>query len=183
MKSIYLILTYTGTPLSKLIKSYTKDEFSHISISLDKELTEMFSFGRTQLYNPLSGGFVHEHIDSGMYKRFNNTKTKIYSFKVTDNQYLRIENRLKRMETEKDIYKFNRLGLFAVGFNKKVKKRENRYYCAEFIKELLENAEIPTSLPRIVRPENFKYLDGVNEIYTGLLRNYSIDEQRDYLNI
>lgn len=35
MKKIYLILTHTGTNLSKLIKNYTKDEFSHVSISLD----------------------------------------------------------------------------------------------------------------------------------------------------
>ncbi len=173
MKNIYLILTYTGTPLSKIIRSCTKDEFSHVSIALDRELNEMFSFGRTQLYNPLSGGFVHENINSGMYKRFNNTKTKIYSFEITDDQYLRIENKLKRMDSEKEIYKFNRLGLLAVGFNKKVKKRENRYYCAEFIKELIEDAKIETSLPRIVRPENFKNLDGVQEIYSGLLRNYN----------
>ena len=58
MKNIYLILTYTGTPLSKIIRSCTKDEFSHVSIALDRELNEMFSFGRTQLYNPLSGGIV-----------------------------------------------------------------------------------------------------------------------------
>lgn len=36
MKKIYIILTHTGTILSQIIKKYTKDEFSHISISLNK---------------------------------------------------------------------------------------------------------------------------------------------------
>ena len=41
MKKIYIILTFTGTALSRLIKYYTKDEFAHVSISLDSELKEM----------------------------------------------------------------------------------------------------------------------------------------------
>lgn len=36
MKKIYIILTHTGTILSKIIKEFTKDEFSHVSIALDK---------------------------------------------------------------------------------------------------------------------------------------------------
>ena len=40
MAKIYIILTHTGTVLSKIIKKYTKDEFSHVSISLDRELTK-----------------------------------------------------------------------------------------------------------------------------------------------
>ena len=38
MKKIYIVLTYTGTILSKLIKKYTKDEFAHASIALDNRL-------------------------------------------------------------------------------------------------------------------------------------------------
>ena len=33
MKKIYLVLTHTGTVLSKIIKTYTKDEFSHVTIN------------------------------------------------------------------------------------------------------------------------------------------------------
>ena len=52
MKKIYIVLTHSGTALSKIIKGFTKDEFSHVSISLDKELNEMYSFGRLNPYNP-----------------------------------------------------------------------------------------------------------------------------------
>ena len=38
IKKIYIVLTHTGTTLSKIIKNYTNDEFSHVSISLDSEL-------------------------------------------------------------------------------------------------------------------------------------------------
>ena len=33
MKQIYIVLTHTGTLLSRIIKCYTKDEFSHCSIT------------------------------------------------------------------------------------------------------------------------------------------------------
>ena len=51
MKEIYLILTYTGTIPSKMIKMYTKYTYSHVSLSLDKDLSEMYSFARRNPYN------------------------------------------------------------------------------------------------------------------------------------
>lgn len=69
MKKIYIILTHTGTMLSNIIKKYTKDEFSHVSIALDKELNRMYSFGRLNPYNAFYGGFVHEYINEGTFKR------------------------------------------------------------------------------------------------------------------
>ena len=59
MKKIYIILTHTGTILSKIIKKYTKDEFSHVSISLDVDLKEMYSFGRLNPYNALWLSLIH----------------------------------------------------------------------------------------------------------------------------
>ena len=41
---IYIILTYTGTILSKIIKIFTRDEFAHVSISLDVNLKEIQLF-------------------------------------------------------------------------------------------------------------------------------------------
>lgn len=171
MKNIYIILTHTGTTLSKVIKNYTKDEFSHVSISLDEQLKQMYSFGRLHPYNPFWGGFVHEHIDRGTFKRFYRTKAKIYSLSITEEQYNKIKSIIQYMEKEKEHYKFNMLGLLAVGFHKKITK-EYSFYCAEFVKYIIEQAEIGIELPDIVRPENFKEITQLKEIYSGLLREY-----------
>ena len=42
-KNIYIILTDTGTLLSRMIKLYTKDELNHVSISFDDQLSEVYS--------------------------------------------------------------------------------------------------------------------------------------------
>lgn len=175
MKEIYIVLTHTGTVLSRIIKNYTQDEFSHVSISLDKELKEMYSFGRLNPYNPFWGGFVHEYIDKGTFKRFYKTRSKIYSLKITEEQYESLKNNIKQIEQEKKNYKFNIIGLLAVGFHKKIQK-EHYFYCAEFVKYVMEKANINTVLPELIRPESFKEITGLKEIYSGQLRNYHLQK-------
>lgn len=171
MKKIYIILTHTGTTLSKIIKGFTKDDFSHVSIALDIELKEMYSFGRLNPYNPFWGGFVHEYIDKGTFKRFYKTIAKIYSLEITEQQYESIKNNIEQIKNDKENYKFNIIGLFAAGFHKKIKKQKT-FYCAEFVKYVMEKADIKTDLPDIVKPEDFKNINELQEIYGGLLRKY-----------
>ena len=171
MKTIYLVLTHTGTVLSRIIKSFTKDEFSHISISLDIELNQMYSFGRRNPYIPLFAGFVHEDINNGIYKRFKHTITKIYSLEVTDKQYDKIIKMIKQFEKNQDIYKFNIIGLFAAGFHKNIRIGKS-FYCAEFIKYLFEKSEMNLDIPNPPKPEDFKNIMGIKEVYTGVLQDY-----------
>lgn len=177
MKKIYIVLTHTGTTLSRIIKGFTKDEFSHVSISLDAELNEMYSFGRLNPYNPFWGGFVHEYQNKGTFKRFYNTKAKIYSLEVTMEQYDSVRNKIKQIEQEKENYKFNIIGLFAAGFHKKIKK-EHSFYCAEFVKYVIKNADIKIDLPEVIKPEDFKNVRELQEIYEGLLRKYKFPKTK-----
>lgn len=171
MKKIYIVLTHTGTILSRIIKGYTRAEFSHISISLDEELTQMYSFGRLNPYNPFIGGFVHEQIDKGTFKRFKNTKSKVYSLEITDEQYDIIRIIINEFEVNQKEYKFNIWGLFAAGFNIRIKRKKS-LYCAEFVKHVLEISEVKTDLPEIIKPEHFKYINELKLIYSGKLKNY-----------
>ncbi len=171
MKKVYIVLTHTKTILSRLIKEFTKCEFSHVSISLDVDLNKMYSFGRLNAYNPFFAGFVHEYINKGTFKRFYKTKTKVYSLNVTDEEYVKIENTINQIKAEKEKYKFNIIGLVAAGVHKKI-GNDHSFYCAEFVKYVLEKAGIKTNLPEIVKPEHFESLEDINEIYYGLLKKY-----------
>lgn len=173
MRKIYIILTYTGTILSKIVKIYTKKEYSHVSISLDSDLTQMYSFGRLNPYNPFVGGFVHEAIDSGTFKRFKKTKTKIYSLEIEEEKYEKLENIIKNIQQRKKLYKFNLIGLMAVTLNVKI-KRERCFYCAEFVKYVLEQSQVLT-LPDIIKPEDFEKVQELDEVYKGVLREYKTD--------
>lgn len=176
MKKIYLVLTHTGTILSKIIRTQTKDEFTHVSIALDRELKQMYSFGRLHPYNPFWGGFVHEAIDKGTFKRFYKTQTKIVSLEVTEEQYDTIQQTIEKIQEKKEEYTFNVLGLFAIAFHKKIVK-EQSFYCAEFVKYVIEKAGIQTGLPEIVKPEDFRYIPSVKKEYQGVLRKYRKEKE------
>ena len=75
------------------------------------------------------------------------------------------------MEQEKETYRFNIWGLFAVSIHKKI-KAPRTFYCAEFVKYILEEAGVELELPEIIRPQNFKDIPNKKIQYEGLLRNF-----------
>ncbi len=177
MKNIYLVLTYTGTILSRVIRYYTKEEYAHVSISLDKELNEMYSFGRIFPYIAFVGGFVHESIDKGTFKRFKNTQAEICSIEVTDEQYDKLKILIHKFEVNKGIYSFNIIGLAAIAFKKRIRLK-NHFYCAEFVKYALEESEIEVNLPELARPQDFGKLEKINICYKGKLNDYNIKKRK-----
>ncbi len=172
-RDIYIVLTYTGTILSRFIRLYTGAEFCHVSISLDEKLEKMYSFGRINPYIPFIGGFIHEGIDIGTFRRFKNTRAEVYSISITDEQYQTIDKIIENMEYTSSLYKFNIIGLFVSALNFKYKRR-NCFYCSEFVKYLIEKADLRLELPDLVKPNDFKYTEGLKLRYQGFLRNYSI---------
>lgn len=172
MRKIYIVLAHTGTLLSRVIKMKTGAEYTHASIALDEELKQMYSFGRKYTYIAFIGGFVREGADFGTFKRFYNTEISLYEVAVTDEQYNKVCETIDYVKQHKDEYRFNILGLFLAGFNKR-RKQAKTYYCAEFVKAVLEKAEIDTEgLPDVIKPENFKNLKNSKLIYKGLLKSY-----------
>jgi len=170
-RNIYIVLTYTGTILSKIIRLYTGAEYCHVSLSLDKKLHKMYSFGRLNAYNPFVGGFVHEGINVGTFKRFKNTKAEIYKIQVTNEQYDKIRKEIKNIRKNKNYYKFNRKGLFLSAINYRY-TRNNSYYCAEFVKHLIDIADVEIKLPDTVKPIDFKKYNNLELLYKGLLKKY-----------
>jgi len=173
MKNVYIMLSFTGTAPSKIIKLYSKEKYSHVSIALDAELRELYSFARKKVNNPFIGGFVKEDIDDGIYKKFNNTRCCIYSIQVTDEQYEAIKSIIQEFEIKKDKLHYNMIGLLGVMFNVPIERR-NHYFCSQFVSEVLLRSgvldfQIPSAL---VQPTHFRNLENKNEIFTGLLRDY-----------
>lgn len=181
MKRIYIILTHTGTVLSKIVKAYTKKPFSHVSIALDADLEQMYSFGRLRPSNPFWAGFVHEYKDKGTFKKFINTKAKVYCLEVKDEQYEIMKKVIKHFKENRERYKFNIIGLFAVSINMKIKIK-NYMYCAEFVKYMLDSAKVENDLPEIIKPEDFEKLEGIKEVYSGYLREYRARDRLSMAN-
>ncbi|MBQ9792930.1 MAG: hypothetical protein IJW32_04235 [Clostridia bacterium] len=172
-KSVYVVLSQTGTMFSKALKFFTRAEYNHASISLTPTLDKMYSFGRLNPYNPFIGGFVEEGKNVGTFKRFYKTTAMVMEFKVSEEKYNAVKYFIEYFKTHKVDFHYNYLGVLFACF-KRYHKSSKRFYCSEFVKTCLEtfNIENAEELPKIIKPIDFLKLNNKNIIYKGFLKNY-----------
>lgn len=170
VKAIYMVMSQTGTWLSRLIKAYTRLDYNHISISLDDSFSTMYSFGRTNPFNPFSGGFALESIYDGVYKLFPECKCIVYKLEISDSQYIKLKEILKEFVDNKDEYRYNFLGLFYVALNMD-KQRKNHYFCSQFVSEIMQRSGIITfdKPSNLVTVKDFMDIPYIYPVYEGYI--------------
>jgi hypothetical protein len=169
-KYVYVILSKTGTLLSKAIGALTEGKYTHASISFDESFNKLYSFGRTNPNNPFFAGFVEENLYDGVYKKFKSSICIIYKVKVTERQYEKLQNEIESFIYSKIHYRYNFIGLFGVLLNKPL-KRENHYFCSQFVSEVLINSGIysPNKIPELIKPIDLTSIENKELIYEGLI--------------
>lgn len=172
-KKIYIIMSQTGTVLSRLLKHITGSEYNHTSISLCPDLHYMYSFGRRNAYNPFWGGFVMESPDFGTFKRFSETKALVLAISVDDETFEEVKTELEAMFADKYSYNYDTLGLLLAYFNI-IYKRRNHRYCSDYVRDVLVRHGIEDSklFPPIVKPMDFLNIPDGEIIYRGKLREF-----------
>ncbi len=171
---IYLVFSKTGTWLSNVLRFILRKKYVHVSLSFDRELNNMYSFGRTIPNNPFSGGFVIENIREGVYKKNIDSECIVYKLSVSEEQYSLIIDILKDFKNNKENLKYNLLGLIFAALNIPV-KRENYYFCTQFVSELFINANlIDDEKPsELYRPYDLQIkLKELEPIFEGYVLDY-----------
>lgn len=170
---VYIMLSHTGTWFSQTIRTFSDYDYTHASISLTPDLNEMYSFGRTDVNNPFSGGFVVEGKNKGVYDKFKNTSCCVYKLKVDNETYVRIQKSIIFFKENQEKYKYNFIGVLAVPFNKTI-QRSNAYFCSQFVAHVLHNngVTILNKNPNLATPNDFRGLKELELIYEGKLKAY-----------
>lgn len=173
-KDIYLVFSCTGSTLSNFIKFFTNDTYTHVSLSLDNNFTEMYSFGRKIPKNPFFGGLIKENLYDGTYKLFPNTTCLIYKIKISNEQYLNLKYTLNKHLDNREIYRYNFLGLILVTL-KFSYTRDNYYFCSQFVSELLINSDIFNfnKKPEFIKPSDIQKVNYDTIVYEGLITDFS----------
>lgn len=172
-KQLYIVISQTGTLLSRILKLVTGAEYNHASIGVSADLKKLYSFGRRHPYNPFWGGFVMESPCRGTFKRFSNTKVVVIAVEIQEEQYIEICKYLMQMYRHREIYHYNYMGLFLAAFHIR-RQKKNCYYCSEFVKEVLLKGRVrgADQLLAIVKPIHFLTIPH-RQLYCGKLREYS----------
>ncbi len=172
-KKIYIVVSQTGTILSRIVKIVTRDKYNHVSISLKENVEELYSFGRKNPYNAFSGGFVKESPNWGTFRRFYKTTAVILEIPVTEELYDSLEEELTEMYENKENYRYNTIGLLIAYFGK-MRIKKNTYYCSEFVQAILSKygLGLKKSKKELVCPNDFVNVPGGHIVYTGNLQDY-----------
>ncbi|MGG4550677.1 MULTISPECIES: hypothetical protein [Paenibacillus] len=179
-RSVFILLTNTGTLFTRMIKGYTRAPYNHASISFNRELSELYSFGRKSPNNPLNGGFVKEDIKTGTFSKYPNTTCVLYELKVSEREVEKMKRVLHIFIRSRNKYLYNILGVVGIALKEPV-EFSNSYFCSQFVAEILDRSGIKlwNKLPALVTPDDFRQSDRLQLIYEGKLSNYEPECRED----
>ncbi len=172
-KKIYIVVSQSRSIVSRVIRALTAAKYSHVSVTPYPDLRVMYSFGRRLAYFPFWGGLVCESTEWGTYKRFSDVRVIVLEARLSEENYDKTIEKLDKMWNERKTYKYNYIGAFLSLF-KTYRKFKNRYYCSEFVREILETGNVDgvDKLSKTVHPEKFLKVPEFVNIYEGQLCDY-----------
>ena len=67
MAYLYVVLSRTTTATGKLIRTFTRCQYNHVSLALNEDLSDIVSFARYCIDTPFCAGFVPEPVERFIY--------------------------------------------------------------------------------------------------------------------
>lgn len=178
-KSLYVLLTQTGTWFGELIKRFTAAPYNHASLALDAELNEVFSFGRKQAANPWVAGFVREDLYTGAFRHFPDTRCVLLRLRISARQYASVLRTIQFFQENNAAYRYNLVGLLGVLLQRGIEP-DNAYFCSQFVAHTLLSSGIPLweQPASLVTPNDFFHHPALEVVYEGRLYDYPLLDRK-----
>lgn len=183
---VYVMLMHSGTALANAIKTITKSNFSHASISFDSSMKSMYSFGRKSDTNPFIGAFKKEDITT---KFFQNKEIPyaLYVVPCTKSEIDAMKKRLNFFIQNSTKFKYDFTGLFKNYFGI-ADNPEYKWFCSRFVADIL-NAGRPQNDPYVIepslmKPEDFTNTNFATYVTGGMLDTYDksyVDKRTSFI--
>ena len=165
MKTIYILLTRSGTLLSKLVYSVTGANYTHASLAFDEDLSCLYSSTRKNGYTMFPAGPSREYLDR----------------EVSEEAYIRARRRANHMMAHGKLYRFNVLGLVLCAMHIRWRRRRH-YFCSQFVGEVLEKSgalELPKH-STLMHPNDYTTLQDLHCVYEGRLSGLPQRQNMDF---
>lgn len=171
MKTIYILLTKSTTICSKVVYMATKSEYTHASISLDKNFDKLYTFSRRYKHLLLPAGFVVESAYDGIMGDSDDMNCAVYELSISNDSYRKLVRMFRHMDYHKKKYRYSILGL-PMCFFKKRYERKGYYFCSQFVHHALtESGAIKNeTYSSLFRPMDFKELPETKEVFKGNIK-------------
>ena len=180
MKTIYILLTRSGTLLSNLVYRLTGARYTHASLAFDEDLSCLYSSTRKNGYTMFPAGPSREYLDRGVFRLRPDVPCALYALEVSEEAYTRARRRANHMMAHGKLYRFNVLGLVLCAMHIRWRRRRH-YFCSQFVGEVLEKSGA-VDLPKdstLMHPSDYTTLPGLECLYTGPLRELPQRQQME----
>lgn len=169
-KEIYILLLRSQSLFSRVIHIATKEEYTHVSIGMGNGCMQFYSFARRYTNLPLPAGFVQENLDSGLMAKSKSAPCALYRITIPAGAYFSLRRKLKKMLPKQKRFQYSVLGTLFCFFGIEY-KRENKYFCFQFVAETLNEAGVIklTKSPALYHPVDFIKLPQAELCYKGTL--------------
>ena len=170
MKTIYIMLTRTGSMVSKIVSFFTKTKYTHASLAFDEDLVELYSSGRKKGMKMFPAGPTKESLYRGFFGVKPFVPCAIYELPVSEEVYEKAKQEIKFFIEHIDEYKFSALGIIACKLNI-AWERKNKYFCSQFVAEILtRSGAVEFGKPNcLIHPRDYQKLKCLNKIYEGTI--------------
>ncbi|MBR3268776.1 MAG: hypothetical protein IKI58_08685 [Oscillospiraceae bacterium] len=174
-RSIYIVVTRTGTNVARAIRMFSRMPYSHVSLSGDASLHLLYSFCRNYKPIPLPATFNTEMIGEGTLGKFDQIPCEVYEIRVTDEQYARFWDIIEHFCDHRKQYSYSIIGLLLVKLQIK-RNLEKKFVCSQFVAHVLKECGVELDkAPCLYSPDDLRYLPGAKLIYRGELNRYYHD--------
>ena len=170
MKTIYILLTRSGTLLSNLVYAVTGANYTHASLAFDEDLSCLYSSTRKNGYTMFPAGPSREYLNRGVFRLRENVPCALYALEVTDEAYVRARRRAEHKMARGELYRFNTLGLILCALHIRWQRRRH-YFCSQFVSEVLQKSgalELPKP-STLMHPSDYAELPELRCLYRGTL--------------
>ena len=181
MKTIYILLTRSGTLLSNLVYTVTGANYTHASLAFDEDLSCLYSSTRKNGYTMFPAGPSREYLNRGVFRLRENVPCALYALDVSDEAYTRARRRAEHMMAHGSLYRFNVIGLALCGMHIRWKRRRH-YFCSQFVSEVLEKSgamELPKH-STLMHPNDYTRLEELRCVYRGTLAGLPQRQQMEF---
>ena len=132
-KKIYILMTrYPGRD-ARFLSWYYKFPYTHTSIGFEEDMDTFYTF--------ISKGFLVESITRYEKPDRPSFPCALYEVKVSENTYNKLKEEVLCYKENKGDFKYSTLGL-VLCFLKIPHKRKNKYFCSQFVAEVLHRCEV-----------------------------------------
>ena len=162
---VYVVFSSTPYRIGKMIRCFTGESYNHVSISLDRELAQMYSFARRFYRTPFYGGFVRESKARYSPKGIP-SQIKICRLQVSAEAYAQLEARLNAMYNRREQLLYNHLSIFTIPFRRLFLVKD-AHVCSEFVAQQLHLLGMPLNPRKYYSVGTLEKLLEEHVIYTG----------------